>query len=96
VTVATGADDREPRRTQTEEMRMRIRGTRTVGRSLVGVALMVLSLTAVPAPGEAVEVGEPAPEFTLASTNGVDISLSDFRGRKFVLLEFYGSDFAPT
>lgn len=42
------------------------------------------------------EVGEPAPDFSLASTTGGDISLSDFRGKKFVLLEFYGADFAPT
>jgi len=47
-------------------------------------------------PASAVEVGEPAPDFTLASTTGADISLSDFRGKKWVLLEFYGADFVPT
>jgi len=26
----------------------------------------------------------------------VDIALSDFRGKKWVLIEFYGADFAPT
>ena len=41
------------------------------------------------------EVGEQAPDFTLPSTTGEDISLSQFRGKKFVLLEFYGVDFAP-
>jgi peroxiredoxin len=45
---------------------------------------------------EAVDVGQPAPNFTLPSTTGGDISLSDFRGKKWVLLEFYGADFAPT
>ncbi len=49
-----------------------------------------------PRSARAVEAGEPAPDFTLASTTGGDISLSDFRGKKFVLLEFYGADFAPT
>jgi len=44
----------------------------------------------------ALEVGEPAPGFKLPSTTGGDISLSDFKGKKFVLLEFYGADFAPT
>jgi len=44
----------------------------------------------------AVEVGEPAPEFKLPSTFGNDIALSDYRGKKWVLLEFYGADFAPT
>jgi peroxiredoxin len=41
-------------------------------------------------------VGEPAPDFTLPSTTGDEISLSEFRGKKHVLLEFYGVDFAPT
>ncbi len=44
----------------------------------------------------ALEVGEKAPDFTLPSTNGLDISLSDFKGKKLVFLEFYGLDFAPT
>jgi hypothetical protein len=44
----------------------------------------------------ALEVGAPAPDFTLPSTTGEPISLSQFRGKKLVLLEFYGVDFAPT
>ena len=44
----------------------------------------------------ALEVGEKAPDFKLPSTNGTDISLSDYRGKKWVLFEFYGADFAPT
>jgi hypothetical protein len=44
----------------------------------------------------AVEVGEKAPDFRLPATTGVDISLSDFRGKKWVLVEFYGADFQPT
>lgn len=43
----------------------------------------------------ALEVGEKAPGFTLPSTTGEKISLSQFQGKKFVLLEFYTSDFAP-
>ena len=46
--------------------------------------------------GWAVEVEDKAPDFTLPSTNGVDISLSDFRGKKWVFLEFYGAAFVPT
>jgi peroxiredoxin Q/BCP len=60
------------------------------------MALAVFVATAGPRSAGAVEVGEPAPDFTLASTTGADISLRDFRGKKFVLLEFYGADFAPT
>ena len=44
----------------------------------------------------AVEVGEKAPDFTLPSTTGKDISLSEFLGKKYVLIEFYGGDFDPT
>ena len=44
----------------------------------------------------ALEVGEKAPDFTLPSTMGGQISLSQFQGKQFVLIEFYGVDFAPT
>jgi peroxiredoxin len=44
----------------------------------------------------ALEVGDQAPDFTLPSTTGEEISLSQFRGKKLVLLEIYGVDFAPT
>lgn len=43
----------------------------------------------------ALEVGEKAPDFILASTMGEQISLSQFQGKQFVLIEFYGADFAP-
>jgi len=63
-------------------------------RMLFALALVALALGSRPA--TAVEVGEPAPDFRLPSTFGNDISLSDYRGKKWVLLEFYGNDFAPT
>ena len=44
----------------------------------------------------AIEVSDKAPDFKLPSTNGVDISLNDFRGKKWVFLEFYGGAFVPT
>ena len=63
---------------------------------LIGALLALAVATAQevgrPPPG----VGEPAPDFTLPSTTGEEISLSEFRGKKHVLLEFYGVDFAPT
>ncbi len=43
----------------------------------------------------ALEVGDKAPDFTLPSTTGEKISLSQFLGKKLVLLEFYGADFSP-
>jgi peroxiredoxin len=44
----------------------------------------------------AVDVGERAPDFTLPSTTGGMISLSQFRGQKLVLLEFHLNDFGVT
>jgi AhpC/TSA family len=44
----------------------------------------------------ALDVGDKAPDFKLPSTNGVDIALSDFRGKKWVFLEFYAAAFVPT
>jgi peroxiredoxin len=41
-----------------------------------------------------IAVGEPAPDFTLRNQDGEKVSLSDFRGRK-VLLVFYPQDFSP-
>lgn len=40
------------------------------------------------------EAGNPAPDFTLRDQDGEKVSLSDFRGRK-VLLVFYPADFSP-
>lgn len=37
----------------------------------------------------AIQVGQPAPEFTLPSQYGEQVSLADFRGRRNVLLMFY-------
>jgi hypothetical protein len=69
---------------------------RMFGAVLLGTVLGISVAVIGPRPAMAVEVGDPAPAFTLASTTGGDISLSDFRGKKWVLLEFYGADFAPT
>jgi len=41
-----------------------------------------------------IAAGEPAPEFTLRNQDGEKVSLSDYRGRK-VLLVFYPQDFSP-
>ena len=70
-------------------------GRRTFGIVLFGGALVLSSIVAGPRPAVAIEAGEPAPDFKLPSTGGTDIALSDFKGKSFVFLEFYGSDFAP-
>ena len=40
--------------------------------------------------------GDTAPDFTLPSTIGEKATLSDYRGKKNVLLLFYPLDFSPT
>jgi peroxiredoxin len=42
-----------------------------------------------------VKVGDPAPDFTLPATVGEKVTLSDYRGKKNVLLMFYPLDFSP-
>lgn len=68
---------------------------RTFGMVLLGAALSAASVLIGHGSAWAVEVGQPAPDFNLASTAGGDIALKDFRGKKWVLLEFYGVDFSP-
>ncbi len=65
-------------------------------RNLLLAGVLALGLLATPRAALAVEVGDRAPEFKLPSTNGVDIALSDFRGKKWVFLEFYAAAFVPT
>ncbi|MDX6624817.1 MAG: hypothetical protein QOE75_2749 [Solirubrobacterales bacterium] len=42
-----------------------------------------------------IAAGEQAPDFTLRDQDGEEVSLSDYRGRK-LLLVFYPGDFSPT
>ena len=48
-----------------------------------------LSQTAPAPPTTHLKVGMPAPEFTLTDTNGKPVKLSDFKGKKSVVLAFY-------
>ncbi len=68
---------------------------RWVGLCLFGTLLAGVWVGAGAGVAAALEVGEKAPEFTLPSTAGGKISLSQFRGKQIVLLEFYGADFNP-
>jgi peroxiredoxin len=43
-----------------------------------------------------VEVGDMAPDFELASHKGSKVKLSDFRGKKNVVLAFYAFAWTPT
>lgn len=52
---------------------------------LVGAALLLINIGDV----MALKVGDKAPDFTLPSTTGEKISLSQFQGEKPVVLFFY-------
>ena len=69
-------------------------------KSVLGpIALFVLMLGAVALPSVAaddqttpdpkIKVGDVAPDFTLRDQNGKEVKLSDFRGKKNVVLAFY-------
>lgn len=58
--------------------------------------MFLLGLLSVGGPVSALEVGEPAPDFALPSTTGETVSLSQYKGNKPVLLEFYISDTGAT
>ena len=66
------------------------------GKILLFLGLLLAGLLGATRVSSAIEVGEKAPDFKLPATTGLDISLSDFRGKKWVFLEFYGGDFTPT
>jgi hypothetical protein len=65
-------------------------------RRLFWFGALLASCLGVTGVATALEVGDKAPDFVLPSTMGGMTSLSMFQGKKLVLLEFYGADFAPT
>ncbi len=56
----------------------------------IAFGILLLALAA-PLPARAVElkVGDKAPDFTLPDQNGNQVKLSDFLGKKNVVLAFY-------
>ena len=64
-----------------------------IGKSLT-VMLLIVAGALSPAASAAelmtkVKVGDPAPDFTLQDHNNKPVKLSDFRGKKNVVLAFY-------
>ncbi len=63
---------------------------------LVGAAAVVmLALWRTKSDAEPPKVGDKAPDFALPDQNGRMIRLSDFRGKKTVVLAFYIKAFTP-
>ena len=65
-------------------------------KGLLFLGLLLATRLSLASAAWAVEVGEKAPDIKLPATTGLDISLADFRGKKWVFLEFYGAAFVPT
>jgi cytochrome oxidase Cu insertion factor (SCO1/SenC/PrrC family) len=67
--------------------------TRAIG-SLLVAALLLVAISATAAdqastPDPKIKVGDTAPDFTLRDQNGKEVKLSDFHGKKNVVLAFY-------
>ena len=56
----------------------------------IGLILVVVALFANNSSGgQFLEIGDKAPEFSLVDASGKEIRLSDFEGKKNVVLVFY-------
>ncbi len=66
-----------------------------IQKTLLLVSMIFVGLLGSAPDTIALNVGEKAPDFKLPATTGEKISLSQFKGKKIVLLEFYGADFSP-
>ena len=56
-----------------------------IGLILVVIVFLINGVSA----GQSPEVGDSAPEFNLVSVSGDELRLSDFKGKKNVILIFY-------
>ena len=62
---------------------------RAVSLSLLLVFAIIASAQQPAPPKTNLKVGDAAPDFTLPSTAGQKVKLSDFKGKKNVVLAFY-------
>jgi peroxiredoxin len=44
---------------------------------------------------DSLKIGEAAPDFSLSATTKEKIALSDYLGKKNIVVAFYGMDFTP-
>ena len=57
--------------------------------STLAAVVLTISLGLAPMPVAAVEVGEKAPDFLMHSSVGETVRLSDYQGKKNVMLFFF-------
>ena len=67
-----------------------------MNRNSILAVVLALLLCAFPGLVAAVEVGDKAPDFELASTKDGKFKLSGLAGKKNVIVQFYVLDFTPT
>jgi AhpC/TSA family protein len=60
----------------------------------MAVVLLSVGLYLIPMPATALDVGDKAPDFLLHSTVGETVRLSDYQGKKNVLLFFFLAAFS--
>jgi peroxiredoxin len=66
---------------------------RLLSLSLLSTALAATLVAQAPPPKTHLKVGDMAPDFELGSTTGKKIKLSDFRGKKIVVVAFFPAAF---
>ena len=65
-----------------------------MARWLISLAAgLLLADAALPARAGELKVGDPAPDFELKGTDGKTYKLSDFRGKKMVVIAWYPKAF---
>ncbi len=63
-------------------------------RNLILILVFVVLIMAVPGMSSALDLGDKAPGFEALSTDG-NVILSEFEGKKHVVLALYYADFTP-
>ena len=67
--------------------------TQQLRRYALAAVLFTMGLWMMPMPAPAVEVGQQAPDFLMHSTMGETVRLSDYQGKKNVMLFFFVAAF---
>jgi len=66
------------------------------GNGFIPAIALAFALAGVTGVAAALEVGDKAPDFELASTQDGKFKLSSMAGKKNVIIQFYVLDFTPT